>query len=349
MRPSPIITELPHRRLEAWKWTDVQRAVGEDRSGLSNVMTPRFLPPKGVSVSQGEGQTSDHIMGKLAKNFAGQSWDVYVPENACPADSLLVEDLTNGHGRIAMMVDKGAEVTIVEYHKGSAKGFANIDQQIHLAQGAKLTRIVVQDDPDDMTRIATTCIAAETGARFEQYILSFGGALTRLETRLYGEGEGIEAKMNGAYLLTDQRHADLTSYTKLSHPDCHIRQSVKGVVTDKAKGVFQGKFHVERAAQHTDAEMRHDALMLSDRAEIRAKPELEIYADDVACAHGNTIGALDDSALFYMRQRGIPMAQAKALLTEAFIASVFDDLSDEDMKASLMSQISKWLEASYGV
>ena len=344
-----ILNQLPNRRMEAWKWTDVTRSVTDGQTGLSKAMTPRFTPPEGMFVSQGEGHPSEHIMGKLAQNFAGESWNIYVPENTEPDASILIEDLNAGHSRMAMMVDKGASVTMVEYHKGKAGAFANIDQQIHLAKGAKLTRILVQDDPADMTRVGTTCIAAEEGAQFEQYILSFGGALTRLETRLYGEGEGIEAHMNGVYLLSGQKHTDLTSYTNLKHPNCLIRQNVKGVVTDKAKGVFQGKFHVEREAQLTDAEMRHDALMLSDRAQIRSKPELEIYADDVACAHGNTIGALDDSALFYMRQRGIPMAQAKALLTEAFVASVFDDLDDEDMKASLMDQISKWLGESYGL
>jgi Fe-S cluster assembly protein SufD len=90
--------------------------------------------------------------------------------------------------------------------------------------------------------------------------------------------------------------------------------------------------------------MRHDALMLSDTSEIRSKPELEIYADDVACAHGNTIGQLDESALFYMRQRGIPLAEARALLTEAFVADVFDDLDDEDLRESLLGKIREWLK-----
>jgi len=116
-------------------------------------------------------------------------------------------------------------------------------------------------------------------------------------------------------------------------------------MTDKSRGVFQGKFHVRRPAQHTDAEMRHDALMLSDTSEIRSKPELEIYADDVACAHGNTIGQLDESALFYMRQRGIPLGEARALLTEAFVADVFDDLGDEDLRESLLGKIRAWLGA----
>lgn len=138
----------------------------------------------------------------------------------------------------------------------------------------------------------------------------------------------------------------MTSYIDLSAPDALIRQSVKGVVADKARGVFQGKFHVRRPAQHTDAEMRHDALMLSDSAEIRSKPELEIYADDVACAHGNTLGALDEQALFYMRQRGIPIKQARTLLTEAFVVDVFDDMKDEALRESMRTKIRAWLEVN---
>ena len=337
--------QLPHRRLEAWKWTDVQRTVDKDTIGLSIVMMPKFTASDKVVVSEQDAHPSDHFMGKLAQSFCDKRWMVYLREGQ--SGDVLIEDMQAGHGRIGFMIESGAELTITEYHKGRAGGFSNVELNIHMAEGAKLNRIIVQNDPNDHTRIATTRIAAEEGADIQQFTLSFGGALTRLETRLYGEGTDINALLNGAYLLAGNRHADLTSHTQLSHPNCHIRQSVKGVVTDKAKGVFQGKFHVERAAQHTDAEMRHDALMLSDRAEVRAKPELEIYADDVACAHGNTIGALDDSALFYMRQRGIPMAQAKALLTEAFLASVFDALEDEGMKTSLMSQITNWLEVSY--
>jgi Fe-S cluster assembly protein SufD len=106
-------------------------------------------------------------------------------------------------------------------------------------------------------------------------------------------------------------------------------QLTKGVVRDQARGVFQGRIVVAEGADHTDARMGHHALILSDRAEVDAKPELEIYADDVSCAHGNTVGALDEDALFYARQRGIPEDEAKALLTEAFIGEVIDRIEHE--------------------
>ena len=339
------LDNLPHRRMEAWKWTDVRGAVSGSQSGLSISGAPKFTPPAGIHIGQGEGRPSATPMGKLAAQFSGHSWQAYVPEGARPSPPLLIEDLANGHVRFALMIDKGAALTIVEHYRGEAGAFANFDMHIELAEGASLTRIIVQDDPEDCVRIATCSITAQENVKIEQYALSFGGALSRLETRLRGDDAGIDAAMNGAYLLDGKRHADMTSHIELTSPDCVIRQSVKGVVTDKSRGVFQGKFHVHREAQHTDAEMRHDALMLSDTSEVRAKPELEIYADDVACAHGNTIGQLDESALFYMRQRGIPVSQARALLTEAFVADVFDDMDDEDMKESLLGKVREWLEA----
>ncbi|NNE58740.1 MAG: Fe-S cluster assembly protein SufD [Hellea sp.] len=345
----PVLKQLPHRRMEAWKWTDVRRAVQESDPGLLQEATPKisdledwdgFKKPYAGPAGDGCRLSMFHTDG---------TWRISVNEHTDLKKPLEITYAQPGHSSLEVNIDDGHSLILIEHYNCSEKGFSNIDIDIDLGEESELTRIIIHNDDSDHTRLQTSRIFAQNGAKLNQYMLSFGGGMSRLETRLYGEGEGIIAHMNGAYLLSGNRHADLTSFTKLDHPNCLIRQSVKGVVTDKAKGVFQGKFHVERDAQHTDAEMRHDALMLSDRAEIRSKPELEIYADDVACAHGNTIGALDDNALFYMRQRGIPMAQAKALLTEAFVASVFDDMEDDAMKASLMTQISEWLETSYGV
>lgn len=336
---------LPSRRDEAWKWTDVRGKVSESAGGLTASALPKFTLPDGVTLSEGEGESGQGALSALAKSFAPKSFNIHVPAGAAPSAPLVIEDLSRGHARIAIRVEKGASLSVIEHHSAPSGSFTNIDLSVHLAGGASLTRTIIHNDPDDAARIATANIAMETDAKIEQYALSFGGALTRLETRLSGEGEQISAVINGAYLLSDKRHCDMTSHIDLAQPHAHIRQAVKGVVTDKSRGVFQGKFHVERPAQHTDAEMRHDALMLSDTAQVRAKPELEIYADDVACAHGNTIGQLDESALFYMRQRGIPLKSARALLMQAFVTDVFDDMADEDLKAQILGQIEAWLEA----
>lgn len=336
---------LPTRRDEAWKWTDVRGHVNAKSGGLTRICVPQFDAPKGVVIAEIKDNdlVADTPMAALARNFGGQVWDISVADDQDIAETLVISDLISGHARVRLTVGKGARLSMVEHYSGAKGGFSNLDLTVVLKAGAHLSRTVLHDDPADHVRVVTTHITAWEDAKLTQHTLSFGASLGRLETRLAAMSKAVEADIHGAYLLSDKRHTDMTSYIDLAAPDCTIRQSVKGVATDTARGVFQGKFHVRRPAQHTDAEMRHDALMLSDNAEIRAKPELEIYADDVACAHGNTLGALDESALFYMRQRGIPLADARALLTEAFVADVFDDMADEDLRDTLLTKVRQWL------
>ncbi|NNC39001.1 MAG: Fe-S cluster assembly protein SufD [Hyphomonadaceae bacterium] len=336
---------LPHRRVEAWKWTDVRNSVKETASGLVSACEPVFELPSDLSVNRAVNTAKDHAMGTLAHNFSGESYLIDVPAGYQSIDVVRLSGLSAGHARIFIKLGKSAELTVIEDHRSDEAGFVNIEVNYDLGEGASLTRTMTHRDHAQSTRIVTSQINAWASAKVIQHALSFGGGLSRLETNVAALGEGLNAQIHGAYLLNDQRHTDMTSYIDLGAPDGVIRQTVKGVVTDKARGVFQGKFHVRRPAQHTDAEMRHDALMLSDTSEIRAKPELEIYADDVECAHGNTLGALDESALFYMRQRGIPLKEARALLTEAFVAEVFDDLA-EDRRDDFMTDIRTWLEAN---
>lgn len=336
---------LPTRRDEAWKWSDVSRAVADDVRGAEEAAPLQIFVPEGVTVirTDGEVAANDATMFKLASQYAGQVWDILVPAGFTSENPIQIEGFTHGHAQISLNIGKGASVQLVEHYDGLAGSFVNSHLNVTLAETAVLDRIIVQTDPEDCVRVATMHVTAWANAELRQHTLAFGGKLSRLETRLAGMGEAVKATINGAYLLDGKRHCDMTSYIDLACPNGHIRQSVKGVTADKSRGVFQGKFHVRRPAQHTDAEMRHDAIMLSDTSEIRSKPELEIYADDVACAHGNTIGALDESALFYMRQRGIPLALARAMLTEAFLASVFDTLEDEVMRESLLDKLRGWL------
>jgi Fe-S cluster assembly protein SufD len=181
-------------------------------------------------------------------------------------------------------------------------------------------------------------------AKFTQFVLSFGARLARIETHVAVEGEGVEVTMNGAYLASANRHADLTSVIEHNAPGAVTRQLIKGVVRAGGRGVFQGKIVVERAAQKTDARQHHQGLLLEDGAEIFAKPELMIHADDVQCAHGNTAGGLDDRALFYMRSRGIPEADARALLIEAFLTETIPAGLPESLRDELVSAIQTWLQ-----
>lgn len=340
-----LFAQFPTRRDEAWKWTDVSRCVSDDMRGLSKAAPVQVFVPEGVSVTRVDAETAanDATLYTLATEHAGQVYAIDVPAGFSSEHPVQIEGLTQGHAQISLSLGKGARLQLVEHYDGQAGAFVNSHLNVKLAEDAVFDRIIVQTDPADCVRVATTHVTAWGSAELRQHTLAFGGKLSRLETRLAGMGQGVKGTINGAYLLDGQRHCDMTSYVDLACPDGEIRQSVKGVTADRSRGVFQGKFHVRRPAQHTDAEMRHDAIMLSDTSEIRSKPELEIYADDVACAHGNTIGALDEDSLFYMQQRGIPKAQAKALLTEAFLASVFDTLEDEAMRESLIEKLRGWL------
>jgi Fe-S cluster assembly protein SufD len=151
--------------------------------------------------------------------------------------------------------------------------------------------------------------------------------------------------MDGVYLVGEQRHVDLTSAVIHEGEGGETSQMIKGVASGQGRGVFQGLIRVEKGADKTDARMRHDALLLSERAEIDAKPELEIFADDVSCAHGNTVGALDDAALFYARQRGLPEHEARVLLTEAFVGAVVERIEHEGAREVVAAIVARKLEA----
>ena len=219
---------------------------------------------------------------------------------------------------------------------------------IKLGEGAKLTRIVILDEPEDAVSIRQSTVETAPGSVFKQYVFSTGARFQRFETHVAHAGHGAEVEMHGAYLLRGKRHFDLT--TRVTHADVNgvTNQLIKGLVKDSATGVFQGRILVERGADGTDARMRHQALMLNDGAHIRAKPELEIYADDVQCAHGNTIGALDAEAMFFCQSRGMSEDQARALLTHAFVMPVAELIEDEDLRAKVLEFLEAQADALQG-
>src|SRR5690606_38517428 len=159
--------------------------------------------------------------------------------------------------------------------------------------GAEVTRIVLTDEPADAISVTQASVRLARGARYRQTVLTAGAKLQRLETEVSHPGHGADVRLDGAYVLGDSRHADLTSVVDQLGRDGTTSQLTKGVVKDAARGVFQGRIVVQRGADGTDARMGHHALILSERGEVDAKPELIIYADEVQCAHGNTVGNLD--------------------------------------------------------
>ncbi len=256
----------------------------------------------------------------------------------------------NAVRQVVDRVDIPAGETVVRFDR--FQGEAAVSREdIHftLGEGATLIRIVILDEPEDAISIRRSTVETAPSSIFKQYVFSTGAKFQRFETHVSHAGHGAEVEMNGAYLLRDKRHFDLT--TRVSHTaiDGVTAQLIKGLVKDTATAVFQGRILVERGADGTDARMRHQALILNDGAHVRAKPELEIYADDVQCAHGNTIGALDEEALFFCQSRGLNEDQARALLTHAFVIPVAEAIADEDLRAKVLEFLETEAEAYHAV
>jgi Fe-S cluster assembly protein SufD len=178
--------------------------------------------------------------------------------------------------------------------------------------------------------------------------MTTGARLSRNEVSVRLAGEGADCHLNGAYLVRGQQHCDNT--TRIDHlvPNTSCSEVFKGVVDDQARAVFQGKLVVHRDAQHTRGHQLSKVLLLSDKAEIDTKPELEIYADDVICSHGATAGDLDHDALFYLRARGIPEQAARSMLIEAFLAETVDKIASNGICPALMASIGHWLAGRRG-
>ncbi len=258
----------------------------------------------------------------------------------------LAEVPTQVHPRILIVLEEGAQATVLEHHLGfgTEPVFHNGVSEIALGPNARLTHIKVQAAPLETFHFATTHLRQERDSAYDGFTLNRGAGLSRLETRVKLVGEGADCRLNGAYLLRGRQHGDITTVVDHQVPHCTSREVVKGAIDDRGRGVFQGLIKVAPHAQKTDGRMLNKTLLLSEKAEIDTKPELEIFADDVQCAHGATAGAIDDMALFYLRSRGLDEAAARALLVESFLAETVEELGDESLRPLLLERIRDWLQ-----
>jgi Fe-S cluster assembly protein SufD len=250
------------------------------------------------------------------------------------------------HPRNLVVLEAGSQATLIEHytHLGEEQPYyANIGTDVHLAEGAVLHHYKLQAEAANAFHTATVQAEVAAGALYDAFGMSTGARLSRNEIAVRLMGEEARCHLNGAYLLRGEQHCDNT--TRIDHevPNTACSEIFKGVIDDSARAVFQGKIVVHRDAQQTNGHQLSKVLLLSDKAEIDTKPELEIYADDVACSHGATAGDLDHDALFYLRARGIPEATARAMLIEAFLAESVHNIAAQGLCPALMSSIGHWL------
>jgi Fe-S cluster assembly protein SufD len=333
------VTLLPSRREEDWRWTDLRGLIrtapppspafeGEVRAGpFADVAADEIV------IVNGRGPARLAVVAGVRRTVALRF--VSAPNAGSHV------------ARLAIDVGEGADLTLLESYEGeSADYLVDAELNIRLAAGARLERIVVAADSETGVSVSRAEIAPGAGSVLAQTVLTSGARRQRLETRVKHPGVGAAVRLDGLYLLTGRRHGDITTVVTHEGVDGVTDQLTKGVVDDQARGVFQGRIVVSPGADRTDARMGHHALILSDRAEVDGKPELEIYADEVACAHGNTVGALDEEALFYARQRGLPEAVARAMLTGAFLGEVIDRIEHEGARDVARGWLAARLEAS---
>jgi len=327
------VAQLPSKRDEDWRWTDLR--------GLLRTL-PEPSDPLDVSSTGPFDLIAD--VTHLVANGSGAAPIEVAPGQTSRIGLRFIASGVGSHAATTRItVGADARLVILETYESNAGSVSQTSISISLGEGASVERIVLCEDDDEAISVSLAEVALGARSSFHQTLVSSGARRQRLETRVLHPGAKAELRLDGVYLISAKRHGDQTSVVTHAGPDGVTTQLTKGVVQDQARGIFQGKIVVEEGADRTDARMGHHALILSDRAEVDAKPELEIYADDVACAHGNTVGALDENAMFYARQRGMSQMQAQALLTEAFIGEVVERIGDEAAREVIQAWVTERL------
>ncbi len=244
-----------------------------------------------------------------------------------------------------IVVEEGAEARLIETFVSGGETAAQINDvtEIAVADGGRLQHYTVVAENNDTQHLASAHVTLGAKADYLAVQFAGGGSLSRLQTFVTYNGEGARAHFYGCQLLRDRQHCDMTLVIDHAAVGCESREHVKAVIDDNAQGVFQAKVIVRPGAQQTDGRQMAQAMLLSNSAEFDSKPELEIYADDVKCNHGATSGALDEDLLFYLRARGIPEAEARALLIRAFIGEVLDRIEHEGLRQALEAKAAAWL------
>jgi Fe-S cluster assembly protein SufD len=360
------MTALPTKKLEAWRYTDLKSLAALSFAEPPAEVIPGWLPDLGVprlvfinGVYDATRSTPPDFLEPFAAPAEGSvlplalinaehardGMTVAVPDDVDGGVVLLVSygaENTAFHPRHRITLGKGARLTLIEVGTGQGEYWHNPVTDIALHEGARLSHYRLQDECDQAFHLATIRVKAAEHAVYDAFSLVIGARLSRAEFHVTLMGAHSAAHVNAAQLLGGKQHGDFTTVINHDAPQCASRQTVKSVLADASRGVFQGKIAVRRVAQKTDGYQMNQALLLSPSAEMDIKPELEIFADDVKCSHGATIGALDPEQIFYLRSRGIPEAQARQLLIRAFLDEALELVTHEATRDLFEAAMANW-------
>ncbi|RKE84960.1 Fe-S cluster assembly protein SufD [Rhizobium sp. AG855] len=374
---------LPTRRVETFHYTDLKallralpadepQAVAKSEAPIVNdgtvlrilqgvAETPANLP-EGLTVelyrealssgAAAEGLTafnSDDTIGRINGAFVRDGYAIAVAADTVidrPVELQSVHAAGQLHLRFPATFGKGSKATVIERHIGQSgsAALATVVADLKLDEGAEITWVIVQGEGDADSHLGQIRAELGTDAKFRLFVINAGGKLVRQEVHVKTVGEGSDFTLRGVNLLGGDTHTDVTMTLGHDVPNTTSTEIIRNVVFDRAKGVFQGMIRVAPDAQKTDARMACNTLLMSDDAEFSVKPELEIFADDVQCAHGATVADIHKSHLYYLMSRGIPEKKARGLLVNGFVAEIVEELEDEALVEALEEIITDWLE-----
>jgi Fe-S cluster assembly protein SufD len=366
---------LPHRKMEDWRWTDLRQIIDKPYPPRQTVKAAEqdverliksspFVKIAGARMVFVNGQLSskhsqpnrenvetrismDEPVVQMNQAFVTDGAHLRISGNTdTPIELLFIA--TDAAQRTIVTrnvveVEEGASATIIETHVGEGAYLANSVTEIRLAAGARLDRIKVELESEAALHLAHAHVTLASKSVLNDFTLTSGARVNRQNGTIEFHGQHIDAKVSGAFMLGGKQHADTRLVIDHQQPNCTSRELFKCVMDDHARGIFQGKVMVRKDAQKTDGKQSSHALLLSETAEFDAKPELEIFADDVVCGHGATAGDLNHDHLFYLMSRGIPESEAKSLLIAAFVGEAFDVIANDAVKEALAKFSSKWL------
>ena len=243
----------------------------------------------------------------------------------------------------SIKLNEGSELMLIDYSDGNTHGnfIKNTIDTVSLSKNAVLKNILIQESTSNGHFYKYIKASLEDNSNYENYILSSGLKLNKIEIEINLNKENSSCSIYSALNLLEDEHQEIKSRINHNSPNCKSYQKIKNVLNDNGKGVYQGKIFVEKIAQKTDAYQLSKALILSDSAEFDAKPELEIYADDVKCSHGSTSGSIDSDAVFYLMTRGIPKNEAEKLLINGFLNEVLENITNRELKIFLEKILEK--------
>ncbi|WP_111706916.1 Fe-S cluster assembly protein SufD [Lutibacter citreus] len=299
----------------------------------------------------------NNSLAELNTAFTTEGAFINVPKNTIVQKPIQILNFSTGiegevmlQPRNLVVVGENSHVQIIERNQNLSKNttLTNSVTEIFVHKRAIVDFYKIQDDTKDSSLIDSTFVSQKQQSVASVHTYSFGGKIIRNNLEFYHEGENITSNLNGISILNDKQHVDNHTLVNHKYPNCESHELYKGIYDDKSTGVFNGKVIVQQEAQKTNAFQQNNNILISDGATINSKPQLEIFADDVKCSHGCTIGQLDESALFYMQSRGIPKKEAKALLLFAFGNDVVEKIKIPQLKSNITKLIAKNLGVDLG-